>query len=46
MEQIDACTLAERLKWEQQKYWLHLDAASPLDKYPGEYMCYQSATTN
>jgi Xaa-Pro dipeptidase len=32
-----ATSLAERLMWEQQDYWLHLDAESPLEKYPGKY---------
>ncbi|KAF2120003.1 peptidase M24, structural domain-containing protein [Lophiotrema nucula] len=38
MEQLDAINLAERLRWEQeqQEYWLHLEAASPLEKYPAK----------
>jgi Xaa-Pro dipeptidase len=36
MEVLDATSLAERLKWEAKEYWLHLEAETPLDKYPGE----------
>jgi Xaa-Pro dipeptidase len=36
MEVLDATSLAERLKWEAKEYWLHLDAETPLDKYPGK----------
>lgn len=36
MEVLDASSLAERLKWEAEEYWLHLEADSPLEKYPGE----------
>lgn len=35
MDQIDAQNLSERLQWEQQDYWLHIESSSPLDKYPG-----------
>jgi hypothetical protein len=30
--------MTERLKVEQKEYWVHLEAASSLEKYPGEYM--------
>lgn len=33
---LDANTLAERLRWERQDYWLHLEAESALEKYPGQ----------
>ncbi|KAH7406853.1 peptidase M24, structural domain-containing protein [Phaeosphaeria sp. MPI-PUGE-AT-0046c] len=36
MEVLDAKSLAERLKWEAKEYWLHLEAESPLDKYPAK----------
>ncbi|OAL04860.1 putative Xaa-Pro aminopeptidase, partial [Phaeosphaeriaceae sp. SRC1lsM3a] len=36
MEVLDATSLAERLKWEAKEYWLHLEAESPLDKYPAK----------
>jgi len=36
MEVLDATSLANRLKWESKEYWLHLEAGTPLDKYPGE----------
>ncbi|KAF2259316.1 hypothetical protein CC78DRAFT_537165 [Lojkania enalia] len=36
MERIDAINLTDRLRWEQQEYWLHLEAASPLEKYPAK----------
>jgi Xaa-Pro dipeptidase len=36
MEVLDATRLAERLKWEAKEYWVHLEAESPLDKYPGK----------
>lgn len=35
MEVLDASSLADRLKWESKEYWLHLEAASPWEKYPG-----------
>jgi len=35
MEVLDATGLAERLKWEAKGYWLHLEAETPLEKYPG-----------
>jgi Xaa-Pro dipeptidase len=38
MEVLDATTLAERLKWEAKEYWLHLEAETPLDKYPGKHL--------
>jgi Xaa-Pro dipeptidase len=36
MEVLDATSLAERLKWEAKEYWLHFEAESPLEKYPGK----------
>jgi Xaa-Pro dipeptidase len=36
MELIDATSLADRLEWEAKEYWLHLEAGTPLDKYPGK----------
>ncbi|KAF1995721.1 hypothetical protein P154DRAFT_580595 [Amniculicola lignicola CBS 123094] len=33
---FDASTLAERLRWEQQDYWMHLEATAPLEKYPAK----------
>jgi hypothetical protein len=33
---LDATNLAERLRWEQQEFRLHLEAASALEKYPGK----------
>ncbi|KAF2024316.1 putative Xaa-Pro aminopeptidase [Setomelanomma holmii] len=36
MEALDAIGLAERLKWEQKEYWLHLDSETPLEKYPAK----------
>lgn len=35
MEGFDATQLADRLSWEQQDYWLHVETSSPLEKYPG-----------
>jgi Xaa-Pro dipeptidase len=37
MEVVDATDLAERLRWEDNEYWLHFEVESPLDKYPGKY---------
>ena len=37
MEVLDATGLAERLRWEDNEYWLHLEAESPFEKYPGEF---------
>jgi hypothetical protein len=36
MEVLDATGLAERLRWEDNEYWLHLEAESPFEKYPGK----------
>lgn len=36
--QLDALNLTERLEGEQKEYWMHLEAASSLEKYPGKYM--------
>ncbi|OCL03469.1 hypothetical protein AOQ84DRAFT_302709 [Glonium stellatum] len=36
MDQIDYQNLSERLQWEQQDYWLHIESSSPLDKYPAK----------
>ena len=34
--QVDATRLAERLMWEDKEYWVHINADSLLEKYPGE----------
>ncbi|RMZ68596.1 peptidase d [Pyrenophora seminiperda CCB06] len=36
MEVLDATGLAERLRWEDNEYWLHLEAETPFDKYPAK----------
>jgi Xaa-Pro dipeptidase len=36
MEVLNATGLAERLRWEDNEYWLHLEAESPFEKYPGK----------
>ncbi|KAE8848996.1 hypothetical protein HRS9122_03012 [Pyrenophora teres f. teres] len=36
MEVLDATGLAERLRWEDNDYWLHLEAETPFDKYPAK----------
>lgn len=37
MAALDAISLAEKLSCLQKEdYWLHLEAESPLEKYPGE----------
>ncbi|KAF1835858.1 hypothetical protein BDW02DRAFT_267161 [Decorospora gaudefroyi] len=36
MEVFDATGLSERLRWEDNEYWLHLEAESPLEKYPAK----------
>jgi Xaa-Pro dipeptidase len=36
MKVLDATSLAERLEWEGKEYRLHLEAETPLDKYPGK----------
>ncbi|RAR11367.1 xaa-pro dipeptidase [Stemphylium lycopersici] len=36
MEVLDAAGLAERLRWEDKEYCLHLEAESPLEKYPAK----------
>ncbi|KAH7066784.1 hypothetical protein BKA63DRAFT_571187 [Paraphoma chrysanthemicola] len=36
MEVLDATSLSERLKWEAKEYWLHLEAETPLEKYPAK----------
>jgi hypothetical protein len=41
MEVLDATSLAERLKWEAKEYWLHLEADTPLEKYPGKGTKYE-----
>jgi Xaa-Pro dipeptidase len=38
MELLDATSLADRLEWEAKEYWLHLEAGTPLDKYPGKLL--------
>lgn len=46
MEVLDATSLADRLKWEAKEYWLHLEAETPFEKYPGrtsaQYMTMQA----
>ncbi|KAF2828073.1 hypothetical protein CC86DRAFT_369220 [Ophiobolus disseminans] len=34
MDVLDATSLSERLKWEAKEYWLHIEAETPLEKYP------------
>ncbi|EUC40348.1 hypothetical protein COCMIDRAFT_9764 [Bipolaris oryzae ATCC 44560] len=36
MQVLDATNLAERLRCEDQDYWLHLEAETPFDKYPAK----------
>jgi hypothetical protein len=36
MEGLDANGLSERLRWEDNEYWLHLEADTPFEKYPGK----------
>lgn len=36
MEVLDAKGLSERLRWEDNEYWLHLEAETPFEKYPGK----------
>jgi Xaa-Pro dipeptidase len=36
MEVLDAKGLSERLRWEDSEYWLHLEAETPFEKYPGK----------
>ncbi|KAF2864961.1 hypothetical protein BDV95DRAFT_268833 [Massariosphaeria phaeospora] len=33
---LDARNLTARLQWEQQQYWFHLEAETPLEKYPAK----------
>jgi hypothetical protein len=35
-KQLDALNLTERLEGEQKEYWMHFEAASSLEKYPGK----------
>jgi Xaa-Pro dipeptidase len=44
MEVLDATSLAERLKWEAKEYWLHLQAETPLEKYPCKSFSYSRTT--
>ncbi|KAF2843700.1 hypothetical protein M501DRAFT_924957 [Patellaria atrata CBS 101060] len=37
MNSLDADALAERLKGEMRDYWLHIEADSPLEKYPAKH---------
>jgi hypothetical protein len=37
MEVLDATGLVERLRWEDNEYWLHLEAEGPFEKYPGKF---------
>jgi hypothetical protein len=34
---LDLGNLNAKLDWQNQDYWLHIDADTKLDKYPGEY---------
>ncbi|KAG9187242.1 Xaa-Pro dipeptidase [Alternaria panax] len=36
MEVLDAKSLSERLRWEDNEYWLHLEAETPFEKYPAK----------
>ncbi|KAI4943988.1 hypothetical protein J4E91_009136 [Alternaria rosae] len=36
MEVLDAKGLSERLRWEDNEYWLHLEAETPFEKYPAK----------
>lgn len=36
MNGFDVSGLAQRLEWEDKEYWLHLEADSPLEKYPAK----------
>lgn len=36
MEGLNTMSLVERLEGEDKEYWLHVEADSPLEKYPGE----------
>ncbi|KAL1801067.1 hypothetical protein ACET3X_001409 [Alternaria dauci] len=36
MEALDANGLSERLRWEGNDYWLHLEAETPFEKYPAK----------
>jgi Xaa-Pro dipeptidase len=38
MEVLDATSLVNRLRGEAKEYWLHLEAETPLDKYPGKLL--------
>jgi Xaa-Pro dipeptidase len=38
MEVLDVKGLSERLRWEDNEYWLHLEAETPFEKYPGKLM--------
>lgn len=44
MEVLDATSLAERLKWEAKGYWLHFEAETPLEKYPGTSLIHSGLT--
>lgn len=36
--EFDAMKLAERLRgWGKEEFWVHLQAAGMLEKYPGKY---------
>lgn len=36
---LDLQHLNSKLDWQNQDYWLHLQADTKLDKYPGEWTC-------
>ena len=35
---VDPALLSQRLVQENQHYWMHFDAQSRLEKFPGEYI--------
>lgn len=36
MEVLDDTSLADRLRSQDKEYWLHMEADTPLEKYPGK----------
>ena len=36
-KELDLDGLNSKLDFQNQDYWLHLDASTNLDKYPGDY---------
>jgi hypothetical protein len=43
---VDPTMLSERLAQESPHYWLHLEAASRLEKYPGECTVFREMDTD